>query len=333
MADQSMLDYISRATQAGMGKLEIINQLQSVGWAQADIDAAFVGSNAIVAPPPVPAAPQQQITQPSKLNTLSGWILTLIVIRLLFIPVQYFLVPLLTSPDGVFNFSQAVSVGLLGSLLPMAWLIPLFMIPKRQRNGYVLAIFFAIVLIYLNFFGLFSLVISPWLSFVSFVYVTTGIAIIVLSSMSLKLLPTQRESAHLEQSISKSGTATFAVVLAIVFGLIVIAPSLMGMGGMNGLFGQSLNDPTPSLVAVILGALFGWLCAYSMARSLQKRQQSFALTKGVFYGALCGAAAQLPLYGFNGIQIIAMPIGAMIGAVVGLVLAFIIYFIMERTLI
>lgn len=57
MASQELINYIQQCRQQGMADVAIKNELLKVGWAQADIDAAFMQTPAPM--PKMPTAPQK----------------------------------------------------------------------------------------------------------------------------------------------------------------------------------------------------------------------------------------------------------------------------------
>ena len=329
MAVQEVLDYISQAQAAGLSKQEITNQLMGVGWTQADIDQGF--SLSLSKPEYAVGADSASGNSSatfSKLNVLSKWIMGLIVLRLGLIVVQFYLIQLVASQDTTLpGLATESNIVTLGTFYPLLWIVPLIMISRRDRTGYVLANIFAGVLIYLNFFGLVNIAGSPLFWGASAIYVATGVAIIVLGSQALKLLPKMQGSVTQEKVLDPGKVRVFAGTLAVIFAVAVTA--VPAMVGFENLFDNS-DTVIPSIIAFFLGAASGWMCALSLAKSFAKGNMARAAMYGVLYGAICGAVAQLPLYGFSEVQIFAMPIGGMIGAVIGAISARILYSILSR---
>lgn len=328
MAVQEVLDYISQAQAAGLSKQEITTQLLGVGWTEADIESGF----SLSLSKPEYASGSSAVTQgstlnPSRLDMLSKWIIGLIVFRLGLLVAQAYFIQFVASQDTTFpQLATQTNIVSTGTLYPLLWVVPLIMILRRDRTGYVFANILAGVLIYLNFFGLLNIVGSPLFWGASALYVVTGVAIIVLGYQALKLFPKIQGAPKQERILDASKVNSFAITLSVIFAVVVAAPGLLG-------FSNPFDDAetfVPTILAFLLGGALGWMCALSLVRSFQQNNMAKSGMYGVLYGALCGAAAQLPLYGFSGVQIIAMPIGGMIGIVVGVVSARILYAIMGR---
>lgn len=333
MAQEPLEEYVQRAYASGLSTSEISSQLEQVGWDKEQIAVALAknsSSSSVPSLTPPPQAPNN-----SKLATYTTWITCLIIIRLLLIPFQYILVSLILTCD-FFNSEYALNFNTFSNSLPFLWLIPLGLFRKKDRNAYVLSIVFATVLIFLNFFGLVSFENQPAFWFVSFIYVLSGAAIIALSILSLRLLPKRIEAQATQVvSVRPSGVRMWQIILGALFGLAAIVPAFTGLSDSWGeLGGSSGSDVSfPLAISFALGAALGWLCAKGFAYSISKKQRTFMVGKGLWYGGLLGAVAQIPLYGFDGILIIAMPIGGMIGAVVGLFASVVVGYLMEKSII
>lgn len=333
MAQEPLDEYVQRAYAAGLSSSDISLQLAQVGWGEEQIAVALQKTSIDASTSSITPAPHAPTN--SKLATYTTWITCLIIIRLLLIPFQYVLVSLILTHD-FFNSAYALNFNTFSNSLPLLWLIPLGLFRKKDRNAYVLSIIFASVLMFLNIFGLASFESQPAFWFVSFIYVLSGAAIAALSILSLRLLPKKVE-AQTNQVIAvrPSGVKMWEIILGAIFGLAAILPAFSGLSSsMGDLMDNDMGNPFfPFAVSLALGAALGWLCAKGFAFSISKKQRTFMLGKGLWYGGLLGAVAQVPLYGFSAILLIAMPIGAMIGAVIGLFASVLVGYLMEKSIV
>lgn len=333
MADQGLVNYIKRSLAAGIQLQEITAVLLQAGWQQSLIDEGFAEIQGLPVPQPTTngAGVVTMAGSSSVFEKMRRWLLILIGARLILIPVQYFFLSLVVSPGayGYYSPSLLGQVGLMSVPLPLIWLLPFFGIRRREKSSYIISIFFAIVLIYLNLFGFSALQTSNPLYIFSFIYLITGVLIIILAASSFKYFPKRSEEPNLGISIDESKASMAKILTALLFGITVIVPGFLGLG-LAGSIGSRLSRPSYGggdffggggdvissvIAAFILGALLGWFIESGLIDRI-KRGSSWA-GLGAMAGFLGGAIAQLPLYGFSGIQIIAMPVGAVIGVLLG----------------
>lgn len=323
MADQGLVNYIKRSLAAGIKRREIASVLLQAGWPQSLIDEGFKEVHGGSVPAVSPGAGEGADSPPlSNFEKFRRWLLILIGARLVLIPVQYLFLSLTASSDVPdFLFTSLGEVGFMTFLmtiaLPLVWLIPFFVIQFREKSGYIIAIVFAVIMIYLNLFGFAMIRPSGPFYIFSFVYLVTGVLIITFAGLSFKYFPKRSEEPNMKFPIDESKTVAAKLITALLFGIIVIAPRFLGLSFIEDLadFGGR-GEMTPSIVVAFLaGALLGWLVGDGLIDRIKRgRSWSDLGPKAGFWG---GAIAQLPLYGFSGIQIIAMPVGAVAGMFLG----------------
>lgn len=315
MVSSNLESYLKRVKEAGMQPDEVNGILQKAGWQQNQISEGIgLVYGAITAEN---SGPKLALSDFEKIRRI---LLLVIGLRIILFPIRYFLAPLQLTPDAFSRYAKLPlfgNVGILGAILPLFWIFPFFGIMRREKWSYITSVIFGVLLIYVNIFTLANIVASNLFIILSSVYFVTGSAIIYLSIRSFKYFPKKEEEPRQPVQLDESAVFSIKFITSLVFGVTVILPGIMFPGG---LIGTAIKIPTEMIsafvIAFIIACISGWICSENIIETIKNGRQIGVL--GVLYGLINGAAAQLPLYGFNWIQIFAMPVGGFIGIILGL---------------
>ena len=320
MIDPNLEAYLKRAKQSGMQTGEIKAILLNAGWKQNQFEDAIKS----VFPS---ETPQNYAT--SNFEKMRRLLLIIIGLRVALFPIRYFLAPLQLTPNAFARYASLPflgNVGILGAVLPLFWIFPLLGIWLRQKSSYFISIVFGALLIYVNIFTLANIVATNLFIILTAVYLITGLSIIFLSFKSLKYFTKKEESPSRPVQIKNSLLIIVQGATSLVFAITVITPGLLF--GLNGASQKSIA----LLLALVVAVTTGWNCSKGIIADIRIGRHS--AEKGILYGAINGAIAQLPLYGFSQMQSLAMPIGAFIGSILGfigvLVISGVIYLVIVK---
>ncbi len=179
MPSQDLQNYIQQSRQAGKTDDIIRQELLNVGWQARDVEEAM-GDGVFPNNQPSNTGPVKTLNL-SKFDKLNRFLLILIGIRLFVYAFQFLIYPLTVSSDYSF---YRLSSFLFRYALSLSWLLTFLLIRKKSKNGYILAIFFVPVFVFLNPLEWFNsdslgLYLTP-------VYLLTGVIIFVLSIICLR---------------------------------------------------------------------------------------------------------------------------------------------------
>jgi hypothetical protein len=319
MADSSLTDYLNRVKAQGLSATEAQNILVSSGWTEDQIkdDIAKVWA--------------KSTNSGSVFEKMRFWLMAMITTRMIIFPIRYLLAPLQLSPETYINFANVPLLGNLGQIsavLPVFWIIPLVAIYMRKRVGYLLAILGSVLLMYVNITTI-GLVVSSDLFYVlSGVYLAAGIVIIYLSWKSFMYFPKNSEIKEIKPEVDYTRIVPARLMVAIIFCLTTVIPGLFSIQTMGRRYSPDADIMAGLFVAGVIGLFCGWKASKNIVDSIGTKAS--VIDYAIGYGAICGAAAQLGLYGFSGLLIIAMPIGGGIGAVLGVFGVLILTFITKQ---
>jgi len=121
--------------------------------------------------------------------------------------------------------------------------------------------------------------------------------------------------------INHNPNYTAPIIVAILFALVDLSPMFLGARfGIGGIFGGTdYGMFLPAIAVLIVAIASGWWCGQSLLKAVWRGEKSPNGGTCAIAGAINGAIAQVVLYGFSPILIIAGPVGAVIGAIAGLV--------------
>ena len=123
-------------------------------------------------------------------------------------------------------------------------------------------------------------------------------------------------------------------IVAVIFAAVDFSPFFFfgANFGVGGFLGSGSSGPLlPAATVLAVALLSGWMCGQSMLQALWRGDKVPKSGTGVSFGALNGALAQLVIYGFSSILIIAAPVGAILGAVGGAVGVSLLFYILKWT--
>lgn len=348
MADKTLVAYLHRVKEDGLMEYEVRGILVDAGWQNEDIEAGITevyhsrSLESVHTPARPQATPVENLSNLEKIRRILLWV---IAFRVAVFPIRYFLAPILLNPQTFSRYAMVPflgNIGALGAVLPLFWFYPALLIYSRKRSGYHLAILFGLLLIYTNVLTVSAIVPSQLFLFLSTFYVITGSVIIVLAWKGLSYFPKAQEEPHSTVRIRESTLPVARIAIGALFAFTDIAPGLLSPGGV--LAGAFPSSPTPvgyswdtvnlflgGGAAVICGFFLGIVCADTLIQNIRTGKGPRLI--GVAQGLMNGAIAQLPLYGFTMLQVIAMPVGALIGSILGLIGVGGIYLILKATIV
>jgi len=238
--------------------------------------------------------------------------------------------PLQINPDAFAKYANIPfigNIGILGAILPLFWILPLILIITNKKIGYQLSLVFGFLLIYINILDIMYLISPGQFLFVLLYafYFLTGGTIMVLSVFSLRYLRAAKKAslpvAIPVPEINHNPNYTAPIIVAILFALVDLSPMFLGARfGIGGIFGGTdYGMFLPAIAVLIVAIASGWWCGQSLLKAVWRGEKSPNGGTCAIAGAINGAIAQVVLYGFSPILIIAGPVGAVIGAIAGLV--------------
>lgn len=203
---------------------------------------------------------------------------------------------------------------LLPQLIPLVWLMPAFFLYQGNKAGFTLARTFAVLLIVLNITGLFMIVLSPVSGVLSLMLVLIAAAIFYFSNKAIGYFP-KEEMQTVPVQVNDANASFIKGVFFVAAGLVTASISLFVLLGQF-----SMERLAISLVVFLAGGCVGYIVASKLRENLEEGKQPFSQfvnSTGATAGAVCGAVAQLGIYGFTGWLIFAVPFGAVVGTGIG----------------
>lgn len=269
-------------------------------------------------------------------------LIAVIIFRLLAFPIRYFLAPSQINPETFSKYANLPfigSIGIFGAILPLVWIIPLILIIKNKKIGYQLSLLFGFLLIYINVLDIMYLI-SPnqtLFQVLFFFYFFTGVTIIGLAAASLRYLRssevTPQSAAVPVVEVQHAPNYVIPGIVAVIFAAVDFSPIFFfgANFGVGGFLGPGSNPLLPAITVLAVALLSGWMCGQSLLQVLWRGDKAPKSGTGVSFGALNGAIAQLVIYGFSSILIIAAPVGAILGAFGGVVGVSLLFYILKWT--